>query len=50
MKYVTIEKAAESIGITKWTLIGWIRNGYVRTVKVGNRRLVDMTSIGEGSR
>ena len=39
------EAFAERIGVTKHTVIGWINKGYIPTVKIGRRRLVNHAAI-----
>lgn len=39
---MTLEKYAEKVGVTKETLDGWVKRGYLPTVKQGKRRLVNV--------
>lgn len=42
--FVDRKKFADSVGITTDVLDGWIRRGYIKTIKIGKRSLVDLTS------
>ncbi len=39
---MTIEQYAEYVGVTVRTVQGWIDRGYIPTVKVGKRRLINV--------
>ncbi len=42
---LTPDAFAERIGVTKHTVIGWINKGYLPTVKIGRRRMVNHAAI-----
>lgn len=42
---LTIEKFAQSVGVTPHVVDGWIKRGYITTTKIGRRRLVNMMAI-----
>lgn len=39
---MTLEKYAEKVGVSKRTVDGWAERGYLPTVKIGKRRLVNV--------
>lgn len=41
---MTIEKYADSVGVTERTVRGWIDKGLLPTTKIGKRRLVNVTA------
>ncbi len=44
---LTIERFAHSIGVSKDVVNGWIKRGYIPTVKYGKRRLVNIAAISK---
>lgn len=42
---LTIEKFASSIGVSPHVVEGWIKRGYISTVKIGRRRLVNVIAL-----
>jgi excisionase family DNA binding protein len=42
---LSVEEAAEAIGVKRTTLYGLLRSGDVEGVKVGNRRLVPVEAL-----
>jgi excisionase family DNA binding protein len=46
-RLLSIDEAAEALGIGRTALYGELQAGRVRSVKVGRRRLVPMSAIGE---
>jgi excisionase family DNA binding protein len=42
---LTIEKYAHSIGVSPDVVDGWIKRGYIPTVKIGRRRLVNIAAL-----
>ena len=42
---LTIEKYAHSIGVSPDVVDGWIKRGYIPTVKIGRRRLVNIAAM-----
>ncbi|MDI1278629.1 hypothetical protein, partial [Methylobacter sp.] len=50
--FMTPDKFAESIGLTKGVVGGWIDQGYLPTAKVGRYRMINMvvlvTNLKEG--
>lgn len=42
---LTIEKYAHSIGVSPDVVDGWIKRGYIPTVKIGRRRLVNIVAM-----
>lgn len=43
--FFTITLFADSVGVTKRTVEGWIDRGFIPTVKIGKRRLVNAHAI-----
>ncbi len=43
--FFTINMFADSVGVTKRTVEGWIDRGFIPTVKIGKRRLVNGHAI-----
>jgi len=39
---MTMEKYAESVGVTKDTVDGWIKRGYLPSFKLGKYRMVNV--------
>lgn len=39
---MTIEKYADRVGVCRRVVEGWIEKGYLPTVKIGKRRLVNV--------
>ena len=42
---LTIEKYAKSIGVTPDVVDGWVKRGYIPTVKIGRRRLINIAAM-----
>ncbi len=42
---LTIEKYAHSIGVSTDVVDGWIKRGYIPTVKIGRRRLINIAAM-----
>ena len=42
---LTIEKYAHTIGVSPDVVDGWIKRGYIPTVKIGRRRLVNIAAM-----
>ena len=42
---MTPEKFSEAIGVSHMTVQGWINKGYVPTVKIGRRRMVNHAAL-----
>jgi len=36
----SLEEAAKLLGVSHWTLRGWIQRGKLRSAKVGHRRVI----------
>ena len=41
---MTIEKYAEVIGVTDHTVRGWIKKGFLPTIKLGKRRMINVSA------
>ncbi len=39
---MSLDKYAEQVGVSKRTVDGWAERGYLPTVKIGKRRLVNV--------
>jgi excisionase family DNA binding protein len=44
---LTVDEAAQKLGIGRSTLYGLIRTGKLRTVKIGRRRLISTNALTE---
>ena len=44
-KLLRMEQASTTIGVSHWTLRQWAKQGKLRTVKLGNLRLVPVEEI-----
>jgi len=44
---LTIDEAAASLRVSRWSLYNLIRSGQLRTIKIGRRRLVPMNALTE---
>lgn len=44
---LTVDEAAERLRVSRWTVYNLIRSNQLRTVKIGRRRLVPVSSITE---
>ena len=44
---LTVDEAAERLRVSRWTVYNLIRSNQLRTVKIGRRRLVPVSSIAE---
>ncbi len=42
---LTIEKFASSIGVSSHVVDGWVKRGYIKTSKIGKRRLINVMAI-----
>jgi len=42
---LTIEKYANSIGVSPDVVDGWVKRGYIPTVKIGRRRLINIAAM-----
>lgn len=42
---ITRQKFCQDAGITEDTLVGWIRRGYIATVKIGRRSMIDLSAL-----
>ena len=43
--FFTVTLFADSIGVTKRTVEGWIDRGYIPSIKIGKRRLVNAHAL-----
>lgn len=43
----TVDEAAASLRVSRWTVYNLIRSGQLRTVKIGRRRLVPPAALHE---
>jgi excisionase family DNA binding protein len=41
---MTVERYAQQVGVTTRTVEGWIAKGYIPTIKMGRRRLVNVAA------
>ena len=46
---LTINRFALAIGVTPDVVLGWINRGYIKTTKIGKRRLVNITELMQDS-
>ena len=44
---LTIEEAAASLRVSRWSVYNLIRSGQLRTIRIGRRRLVPMNALTE---
>ena len=44
---LTIDEAAASLRVSRWSVYNLIRSGQLRTIKIGRRRLVPMNALTE---
>jgi excisionase family DNA binding protein len=44
-KLLSVEKAAEALSVSPWTIRAWITQGKLGSVKLGSRRLVREAEI-----
>ncbi|WP_026412828.1 helix-turn-helix domain-containing protein [Actinomadura oligospora] len=44
---LTVDEAAERLRVSRWTVYNLIRSNQLRTVKIGRRRLVPVSSLVE---
>jgi excisionase family DNA binding protein len=44
-RLISIEKAAEVLGVSPWTIRAWITQGKLGSAKLGSRRLVPESEI-----
>ena len=42
---LTIDKFAESAGVTKRVVTGWIDRGQIETYKIGKRRMINIAAM-----
>ena len=42
---LTVEKYAKSIGIEIGVVDGWVKRGYIPTIKIGKRRLINIVAM-----
>jgi excisionase family DNA binding protein len=43
----TIDEAAASLRVSRWSVYNLIRSGQLRTIRIGRRRLVPMNALTE---
>lgn len=43
--FLTVEKAAEAIGVAEDVVRGWVARGYLPTRKIGRYRLIDVLAL-----
>jgi excisionase family DNA binding protein len=44
---LTIDEAAASLRVSRWSVYNLIRSGHLRTIRIGRRRLVPMNALTE---
>jgi excisionase family DNA binding protein len=44
-RLLSIEQAAEVLGVSVWTLRKWISDGKIRSAKLGSRRLIPVSEL-----
>jgi excisionase family DNA binding protein len=44
---LTIDEAAASLRVNRWSVYNLIRSGQLRTIRIGRRRLVPMNALTE---
>ena len=44
---LTIDAAAASLRVSRWSVYNLIRSGQLRTIRIGRRRLVPMNALTE---
>lgn len=44
---LTIDEAAGSLRVSRWSVYNLIRSGQLRTIRIGRRRLVPMNALTE---
>lgn len=44
---LTVDEAAESLRVSRWTVYNLIRSNQLRTVKIGRRRLIEVAALNE---
>lgn len=44
---LTIDEAAASLRVSRWSVYNLIRSGQLRTIRIGRRRLVPMNALTE---
>jgi hypothetical protein len=44
---MTIEDFSSSCGVTAETVRGWVKRGYVPTLKLGRRRMINVVALGK---
>jgi excisionase family DNA binding protein len=45
MERVTAAEAARRVGVSKWTILRWIKEGYLPSEQVGRSRIVSMEDV-----
>ena len=43
--FLTVERAAEAIGVAEDVVRGWVARGYLPTRKIGKYRLIDVLAL-----
>ena len=41
----SIEASASALDVSHWTIRGWVRQGLIKTVKLGSRRMVPVEEL-----
>jgi len=44
-KLLSLEVAAERLGVSVWTIRAWARDNRINTVKLGSRRLISESEV-----
>mgnify|MGYP001492306754 CR=1 FL=1 len=42
---LTVAQAANALGLSRWTIIKWIADGRIGSVKLGKRRMLEVSAI-----
>jgi excisionase family DNA binding protein len=44
-RLLSVEKAAELLGLSIWTVRKWVLNGKINSAKLGSRRLIPLSEL-----
>lgn len=44
---MTVEKYANASGLSTETVLAWIKRGYISSVKIGKRRLINIAAMNK---
>jgi len=45
VRFYSVDEAAKLLTLSHWTIRAWIRDGRLRSAKIGNRRVVRETEL-----